>query len=71
MEKKLLTVGSLSEANSAPYRDMLDLERPTSRRRPMPAIDRAAQFSPFAALTGYGDAVEETARLAGAWESEL
>lgn len=25
--------------------------------------DRAAQFSPFAALTGYGDAVEETARL--------
>lgn len=28
----------------------------------MPLIDRAAQFSPFAALTGYDDAVKETAR---------
>ena len=26
-------------------------------------IDRAAQFSPFAALTGHGDAIDETARL--------
>ena len=26
-------------------------------------IDRAAQFSPFAALTGYGDVIRETARL--------
>lgn len=29
----------------------------------MPRSARAAQFSPFAALTGYGDAIEETARL--------
>lgn len=29
----------------------------------MPARDRAAQFAPFAALTGYGDAVKETARI--------
>jgi hypothetical protein len=29
----------------------------------MPAIDRAAQFSPFAALTGYDAAIKETARL--------
>ncbi len=29
----------------------------------MPMIDRAAQFSPFAALTGYNAAVKETARL--------
>lgn len=29
----------------------------------MSNIDRAAQFSPFAALTGYGEAIEETARL--------
>ncbi|MBQ9808699.1 MAG: hypothetical protein IJM55_07505 [Ruminococcus sp.] len=30
---------------------------------PMSMEDRAAQFSPFAALVGYGDAVAETARL--------
>ncbi len=30
---------------------------------PMRVSDRAAQFSPFAALAGYGDAVDETARL--------
>ena len=29
----------------------------------MPLIDRAAQFAPFAALTGYGDAIDETARI--------
>ena len=29
----------------------------------MPIAERAAQFSPFAALTGYGDAVKETARV--------
>lgn len=29
----------------------------------MAPIDRAAQFAPFAALTGYGDAIDETARL--------
>ena len=32
----------------------------------MPMSDRAAQFSPFAALTGYGDAIDETARLTDA-----
>ena len=31
----------------------------------MPMIDRAAQFSPFAALTGYDAAIKETARLTG------
>lgn len=30
---------------------------------PMSMHDRAAQFSPFAALVGYGDAIAETARL--------
>ena len=34
-----------------------------SPNRPhMPAADRAAQFAPFAALTGYGDVIKETAR---------
>ena len=45
------------------YEDMLYLKRPVSRNhRPMDIMERAAQFSPFAALTGYGDAVKETAR---------
>lgn len=30
----------------------------------MPLRDRAAQFAPFAALTGHGEAIEETARAA-------
>lgn len=46
------------------YDDMLYLSHPTSSTRPrMPMLDRAAQFSPFAALTGYDEAVKETARL--------
>lgn len=46
------------------YDDLLDLPHHVSCVRPhMPRIDRAAQFSPFAALTGYDDAVRETARL--------
>lgn len=45
------------------YEDMLYLKRPVScTHPPMDILDRAAQFSPFAALTGYGDAVKETAR---------
>lgn len=35
----------------------------SSQRAHMPIPDRAAQFAPFAALTGYGEAVRETARL--------
>ena len=46
------------------YDDLLDLPHPVSQRHPhMSAHDRAAQFSPFAALTGHGAAMEETARL--------
>ena len=46
------------------YGDIIDLERPVSERHPrMKREDRAAQFSPFAALTGYEDAVAETARV--------
>lgn len=47
-----------------PYDDIINLPRHTSTSRPhMPAHDRAAQFSPFAALTGYGASIAETARL--------
>ncbi|ABX42515.1 hypothetical protein [Lachnoclostridium phytofermentans] len=46
------------------YDDIINLPNHVSATRPhMTAIDRAAQFSPFAALTGYGAAIKETARL--------
>lgn len=46
------------------YEDIIHLPHPVSKTRPqMPMSDRAAQFSPFAALTGYDAAIRETARL--------
>lgn len=46
------------------YDDMLALPHHVSTVHPqMSPENRAAQFAPFAALTGYGDAVNETARL--------
>ena len=52
---------------SGPYDDIIGLPHPTSERHPrMSMANRAAQFSPFAALTGYEDAVKETARLTDA-----
>ena len=45
------------------YEDMLFLPHPVSTvHPPMTRQNRAAQFAPFAALTGYSDAVRETAR---------
>ena len=47
-----------------PYEDILYLARPVSTRRAkMSTLDRAAQFSPFSALTGFDDAINETARI--------
>ena len=49
---------------SGKYDDIINMKHPTSLKHPrMPRSDRAAQFSPFAALSGYEDAVEETARV--------
>ena len=46
------------------YDDIINLPHHVSPTRPqMPMADRAAQFSPFAALTGYDDEIKETARL--------
>ena len=46
------------------YKDMIYMDRPISKKHtPMPLENRAAQFAPFAALTGYDDAVNETSRL--------
>lgn len=49
---------------SGPYGDIIHLPHPTSKNRPRMSIhDRAAQFSPFAALSGHAAAIAETARL--------
>ena len=46
------------------YADIINQSRPiSSKHPPMSMLNRAAQFSPFAALTGYDSAVKETARL--------
>ena len=44
------------------YDDIMGLSRPVSSRPRMTRAERAAQFSPFAALTGYGALVGEEAR---------
>lgn len=50
--------------NMGKYDSILELPHVRSGKRPhMPVSDRAAQFAPFAALTGYGEQVAETARL--------
>ena len=49
---------------TGPYDDIINLPHHVSVSHPhMPNIERAAQFSPFAALTGFEGAIEETARL--------
>ena len=54
----------MNHGEKSKYEDIIDLPHHVSYRHPrMSRIDRAAQFAPFAALTGYGAAVEETARL--------
>ena len=45
------------------YDDIINLPHHVSKiRKPMPMINRAAQFAPFAALTGHDEAITETAR---------
>ena len=46
------------------YDEIMELPHHVSKTRPqMPMSDRAAQFAPFAALTGYDSAIKETGRL--------
>ncbi len=48
------------------YNDIINLPHPTSAKHPrMPMADRTAQFSPFQALSGFGSAIRETARVTG------
>ncbi len=49
-----------------PYNDIVNLPHHVSAsRQPMSSADRAAQLAPFAALTGYEDAVAEAGRITG------
>lgn len=48
---------------SGPYDDIINLPHHVSQKHPQMSMqDRAAQFSPFAALTGHGAAIRETER---------
>ena len=45
------------------YDDIINLPHPVSKNHPqMPMKSRAAPFAPFAALTGYGEAISETVK---------
>lgn len=45
------------------YEDIINLPHPVSKRHPRMSMEaRAAQFAPFAALTGYEDAIKETTK---------
>ena len=49
--------------NTDRYNDIINLpHHESATRKKMPLIDRAAQFSPFAALTGHDDAINESGR---------
>lgn len=54
----------MTSENNHKYDDIIGLPHHVSATRPrMSMIDRAAQFSAFQALTGYGAAIQETGRL--------
>ena len=57
----------MDNSSQFPYRDILHLPHPVSpTRAKMSMVERAAQFAPFAALTGHEAAIQETARLTDA-----
>ena len=59
-----MSIGNSGQSAAEVYADIIDLphHEPKTRMR-MPRSNRAASFSPFAALSGYDDAVKETAIL--------
>lgn len=54
------------------YADIINLPHPVSKRHPQMSMEeRAAQFAPFAALTGHGEAIRKTAEdVADSYEKE-
>lgn len=56
----------MSQMKKSSYEDMLGLPHHVSKTHPqMSRMERAAQFSPFAALTDFGKAIEEASRITG------
>lgn len=54
----------MKQSHSGPFDNIIHLPHPVSPKHPqMSASNRAAQFSPFAAMTGHDAAIKETARL--------
>ena len=54
----------MTDANNRRYDEIINHPHHQSATRPhMSNHDRAAQFSPFAALTGCEDAIDETAKI--------
>ncbi len=52
--------------NTNKYEDIINLPHPNlSHRKKLTMEQRAAQFAPFAALTGHNDAIEEASRTPG------
>ncbi|MBR3249223.1 MAG: hypothetical protein IKF83_00810 [Clostridia bacterium] len=52
------------ENNIDKYKDIINLQHHVSKKYPqMSLYARSAQFAPFAALTGYDDAIKETAEM--------
>lgn len=46
------------------YDDIINLPRHVSKKHPQMSLEaRSAQFAPFAALTGYGEMIQETVKL--------
>lgn len=55
-------------SDTTKYKDIMGLPHPVSEYfARMPSANRAAIFSPFAALTGYDDLIRETARVTDEW----
>ena len=63
-EQQLWKEINRSEDTMNKYEDIINLPHHVSKtRKPMSLYNRAAQFAPFAALTGYDDAIKETSRI--------
>ena len=64
MEQPRKNVTNRLEGTMSKYDDIINLPHHVSKNRtPMSMENRAAQFAPFAALTGHDEALAETARL--------